>query len=154
MDTDERDAVAGEYRKLRRRSARGEDVGEQLAEVRGRLLVLVAVPPVGFEVPKAGRELVEHARAHGWEAIEQWTHGPGIAEPFYTVKVGRVGGVEAGRPVGAGWAYSKTWHSRCAAPGKVRLFGSGVAETPQCPRSHDAPSLVEIQRVVAAHPVR
>ncbi|MFG2847470.1 hypothetical protein ACGF12_30520 [Kitasatospora sp. NPDC048296] len=148
----ELEAVQAEFRELQRRSERSAEESARLVEVRARLVELLAVPPAGYEAPEAGRRLVEHARAHGWLALEQWAQASDGA-PYYTVQVGRAAGDEEGRRIGLRWKFQRTWHSWGAAPGRVRLFGSGTAQTPEAPRAHDAPSVRRIREVIGANPV-
>lgn len=110
------------------------------------------MPPAGYQAPEAGRGLVEHARAHGWRVLEQWARASDGA-PFYTVTVGRPAEDEEARRFGLRWEYKHTWHSWGAAPGRVRLFRSGTAQTPAAPRVHDAPSVRRIMAVITENPV-
>ncbi|MER5352524.1 hypothetical protein ABT093_19605 [Kitasatospora sp. NPDC002551] len=152
MGNEEREALSAEFQTLRRVRERSPEEEARLKAVRGRLVELLAVPPAGYEAPEAGRRLVEHARAHGWLALEQWGQASDGA-PFYTVQVGRAAEDEEGRRIGLGWEFRRTWHSRGAAPGRVRLFGSGTAQTPEVPRTHDAPSVQRIRELITAYPV-
>ncbi|MEV7123972.1 hypothetical protein [Kitasatospora griseola] len=120
--------------------------------MRARLVELLAEPPAGYRAPEAGRGLVEHAQAHGWLALEEWAAASDGA-PFYTVTVGRVAVDEEDRRFGLRWEFRRTWHSWGAAPGGVRLLGSGTAQTPQVPRVHNAPSVRRIMGVISEFPV-
>ncbi|MFJ9523748.1 hypothetical protein ACIRPK_36695 [Kitasatospora sp. NPDC101801] len=148
----ELDQVRAEFRALRRISERSPAEAERLEVVRARLVELLAEPPAGYQVPEAGRGLVEHARAHRWQVLEQWARANDEA-PFYTVTVGRPAEDEEARRDGLRWEYQRTWHSWGAAPGRVRLFRSGTAQTPEAPRVHDAPSVRRIMAVIAENPV-
>lgn len=105
--------------------------------------------PSGYSVPPVVARLVEHAHAHGWRTLLQWCETPEGA-PFLKVEVGRRAEPDEGR--GPVWRYSLTWHSWDLPHGRLRLFRSGTAETPQQPRAHDAPSVTRICRIIAAHP--
>lgn len=126
---------------------------ERMRAVARRMAEITATPPEGYALPKAASDLVAYAEAHGWRALVQWT-APGYpGEPYVTVQVGRLV-TEADGYVGTGdqWVYKRTWHSRGCAPGKVRLFGQGIASTPGHPAHHDAPSVKGIKAVISAYP--
>lgn len=118
-----------------------------------RLLEILAIPPTGYTVPATAAQLAAHAQTHGWQALGQWTP-PGYAgEPFYSVQVGRV--LRPGEMPDARancWKYKFTWHSRGCAPGRLRLFGSGSASTPDQPAWRDAPSVKAVRAVITNHP--
>lgn len=130
------------------------EVRERMRAVARRMCEITAVPPDGYTLPKAAADLVAHAEAHGWRALVQWT-APGYpGEPYVGVQVGRrATGADGYVGPGTSWKYSLTWHSRGCAPGKVRLFGRVLAETPDRPATHDGPSVKGIRDVIAEHPV-
>jgi hypothetical protein len=124
-------------------------------EVTLRLRELHATPPAGYALPKLAADLVAYAETHGWTTLVQWTALGYDGAPFVTVQVGRLT-TEADGYLGLGdrWTYKLTWHSGGCAPGKVRLFGSGVAVTPESPGAGSAPSVRAIRAVIEQHPVR
>lgn len=127
----------------------------RLVELRDALTRILAVPPVGYTLPKAAADLIPYARAHGWEGRAQWTP-PGAVPVWVTVHIGRIRTAteQAALHLGTGdrWYYRLTWHSRDCPPGRVRRFGQGLAETPDRPATHDAPSLRRIRETITAHP--
>lgn len=158
------ETLAAEYNRLtgedaelsaavRKVGAATPEQAERQREIRTRLRELHATPPDGYALPKLAADLVEHAEAHGWTTRAQWTALGYVGEPYVTVQVGRLV-AEADGYLGLGdrWTYSLTWHSRDCAPGKVRLFGSGIAVTPANPGSHSAPSVKAIRAVIEQHP--
>ncbi|MEU5900395.1 hypothetical protein [Streptomyces venezuelae] len=117
---------------------------------------MAATPPDGYAVPKVITDLVDHATAHGWAAaVQRYAPEPGAAsEPFTTVQVGRraVESDYTGFRRGPHWLYRLTWHARGCEAGRVRKFGAGLAQTPNRPQWHDAPSVKKIREVIAANP--
>lgn len=125
----------------------------RLAEVTDRIKQIVAVPPAGYSMPKAAADLLAHAEANGWETLHQWTQPSYTGEPYLSVQLRRnLTAVERADTRGDCWKYKLTWHSRGCTPGRVRLFGSGLAATPDSPAWHDAPSVKGIRAVITAHP--
>jgi hypothetical protein len=126
---------------------------ERQREIRARLRELHAAPPAGYALPKLAADLVAHAEAHGWTTLTQWTALGYGGAPFVTVQVGRLV-TEADGYLGLGdrWTYKLTWHSGGCAPGKVRLFGNGIAITPDNPGAGYAPSVKAIRAVISEHP--
>lgn len=126
---------------------------ERQREIRTRLRELRAIPPAGYELPKMAADLVAHAEAHGWLSLVQWTPPDYVGDPFVGVQVGRRV-TEADGYLGLGncWKYQLTWSSRDCAPGKVRLWRKGLAETPESPAATDAPSIKAIRAVIEQHP--
>lgn len=144
------------YELIKQLSAPGGDTPasrERMRVVSQRMREITATPPDGYSLPKQAADLVAHAEAHGWTTRVQWT-APGYSgEPYVTVQVGRlVTGADGYVGTGDRWTYERTWHSRDCAPGKVRLFGQGVATTPDHPAHHNAPSVKGIMAVITAHP--
>lgn len=125
------------------------------AAISQRLREIRAIPPAGYELPKMAADLVAHAEAHGWLSLVQWTPPDYMGDPFVGVQVGRRV-TEADGYLGLGncWKYQLTWSSRDCAPGKVRLWRKGLAETPANPGTHDAPSVKAIRAVIEQHPAR
>lgn len=123
------------------------------AAISRRLRELRAIPPAGYELPKMAADLVAHAEAHGWLSLVQWTPPDCVGDPFVGVQVGRRV-TEADGYLGLGncWKYQLTWSSRDCAPGKVRLWRKGLAETPESPAATDAPSVKAIRAVIERHP--
>lgn len=147
---DERAAIQSAARKV---GATSDKAREQMAAAMGRLREILAIPPDGYTLPRPAANLVSHAQAHGWLTLIQWTPPGWDREPFVTVHVGRkvmAGELDDAR--GDRWSYKLTWHSRDCQSGKLRLFGSGLASTPDRPASHDAPSVKAITAVIAQHP--
>lgn len=114
--------------------------------------------PEGYGIPKAAADLLEHAKVHGWSTLATWNTDRNDA-PFLNVQVVRpVRPCEAERVYahtsyqGPAWYYSKTWHSRGCAPGRMRLSGTGLTRTPSHPRLSDAPSVKVIRELIAANP--
>lgn len=143
--------LLAEHHTLRRTRNRTPDQDARLAVVTARVMEIDATPPAGYTVPTAAAQLVEHARAHGWQTLAQWSP-PSLDTVFYTVHVGRVlrdGEIPDAR--GSVWKYKLTWHSRDCPPGRLRLIGRG-AETPERPMYHDAPSVRAIRAVITNHP--
>lgn len=117
---------------------------------------MAATPPEGYAVPKIVTDLADYAKVHGWATAVQW-YAPEPAddgEPFVTVQVARkaVESDYTGFLRGPYWLYQLTWHSRGCEPGRVRKFGTGLAQTPNHPQWHDAPSVKRIREVIAANP--
>lgn len=155
MTTATSETVAEEYSRLvgeqhelsaaaRRNDGLPEEGKQRFREVAQRLREILAIPPDGYTLP---------AEAHGWVALAQWTSLGYVGDPFVTVQVGRLV-TEADGYLGLGdrWKYNLTWHSRGCAPGKVRLFGSGIAVTPANPGGGYAPSVKAIRAVIEQHP--
>lgn len=119
-----------------------------------RMREILATPPQGYALPPAAAGLVAHAESHGWQALVRWTSPDFDGEPFVRVIVGRkaVDADYTGGMRGPVWRYSLSWHSRGCKPGRVRLFGSGVAETPNSPQPRDAPSVKKIREIISDHP--
>lgn len=157
------DRLANELRTLRRIPA-AERTDTNRARITALLLELrelAAVPPPGYTLPTAAVDLIHHARAHGWDAWAQWTHGEGITNPFVTVYAGRAvtdadlaAADQAGIYLGTGprWRYELTWRSRDCPPGRWRRWRQGLAQTPDRPAPHDAPSVRGIQQVIEQNP--
>lgn len=126
---------------------------DELRAVTARLREIRAIPPTGYELPKMAADLVAHAEAHGWLSMVQWTPPNYVDDPFVTVQVGRrVAEADGHLGLGNCWKYQLTWSSRDCAPGKVRLWRKGLAETPANPGTHDAPSVKAIRAVIEQHP--
>lgn len=124
-----------------------------LRDATARLREIAAIPPAGYALPKAAAGLMAVAHEHGWTAIAQWTPPGYDGAPFVTVHVGR--GLRPGEQPdarGNGWHYQLTWHSRDCAPGRLRLFGRCLAETPEQPCTHDGPSVTRVRAVIQQHP--
>jgi hypothetical protein len=147
--------LSAEFAALRRivPDKRTAEQGARLGELNKELRALAAIPPDGYELPRIAADLMAHAVAHGWLAAAAWTAPDYAGEPFVRVKVGRMlTELERDQHRGDRWHYSLTWHSRGCTPGKVRLFGSGLATTPDSPAHHDAPSIKGIRAVIEANP--
>jgi hypothetical protein len=154
-DVQRYDRLSDEMYTLRRihPDERTQEQRDRLHVVAKELTDLLSIPPAGYSVPKAAADLMEHAKAHGWAALAQWTALGYDGEPFLRVRVGRrVTSEERKDYRGDCWVYELTWHSRDCAPGKVRRFGQGTAVTPDNPAMGSAPSVKAIREVIAAHP--
>lgn len=151
------DRLASEFGGLRHVHP-GERTGEQKARLGAlakELGAILATPPAGYELPKIAVDLMAHAREYGWLTSSQWSAPSYVGEPFVKVEVGRkLDEQEREQRRGDRWLYRLTWHSRDCAPGRVRLFGSGSASTPDygSAEQHDAPSVKAIRAVIAANP--
>lgn len=133
----------------------GELAG-RFAAVTARLIELVAVPPAGYQLPAAAAKFIEHTQAHGWRVVAQWSWDGAFDNPrpgtvFVSVAAAR-SAADPDSP--CGWCYRYTWHSRGYPAGRLRLCGSGLAETPSQPRTHDAPSLRKAMSVIEQQPVK
>lgn len=110
--------------------------------------------PAGYALPKAASDLITHAGTHGWATLVAWSPGaPSSGGPSLTVQVGRR--LHAGeQPDARGdrWLYCLTWHSRDCAPGKLRLFGRILAQTPDAPWDHYGASIRAVRQVIAQNP--
>jgi hypothetical protein len=117
-----------------------------------QLAEIDATPPAGYTLPAAAARLVEHARAHQWQARVQWPRPDSTDDPSVKVMVGRLMTPAERDEYGLGdrWQYFLTWSSRDCPPGRLRLFGSGIARTPDQPADHGAPSVRAITAVIAA----
>jgi hypothetical protein len=133
-----------------------ERTAEQRDEIRAlnsALTEILSTPPAGYAVPKTVSDLLSFAEAHGWRTSALWTAPNYEGEPFLSVQVGRLVPEEEREDYrGDRWVYSFTWHSRDCAPGKVRRFRQGLANTPDNPATHGAPSLKALRDVIAANP--
>lgn len=130
---------------------------QAMADLADQIAAILAVPPAGYTLPPAAQRLIDHAHAHGWQGITQWYPPPGQGEdeePLVRVCVGRycTEAEQAEHHRGAKWQYVLTWHSRDCPPGRLRLFGQGLAETPDHPAVHGAPSIAAITNIITAHP--
>lgn len=127
---------------------------QRLSATAAELAALLEEPPASYTFPKAAADLIDYARAHGWDGRAQWTP-PGAVPVWVTVHIGRIrtAAEQDAAYLGTGdrWHYQLTWHSRGCRPGRVRRFG-GLAETPDRPAAHDAPSLQRIRETIATHP--
>ncbi|MFK4187263.1 hypothetical protein ACI2L4_25115 [Streptomyces sparsogenes] len=131
---------------------RTKEHSDRYKAVSAELLAILAIAPEGYTLPKAAADLIAHAEAHGWKTMVQWTHPGWEEEKYVMVRVGReVDEAEREQFRGDGWFYKLTWHSRGCAPGRLRLFGSGLAETPDNPATHDAPSVRRIRAIITEH---
>lgn len=140
-------------KELRETGADAPAVRAALRKATARLREITAIPPAGYTLPKAAAGLMATAREHGWTAIAQWTPPGYDGEPFVKVHVGR--GLHPGEQPdarGNGWHYQLTWHSRDCGPGRVRLFGRCLAETPDQPWTHDGPSVTRVRAVIQQYP--
>jgi hypothetical protein len=145
------DRLATEYQRLRciRPDERTDTDRARFTAVTVELLELAAIPPDGYTLPAAATSLIAHARTHRWDAWAQWTPDTGTSGgPFVAVYLGRTRSAEPGDR----WHYQLTWHSRGCPAGRVRRFGSGLAQTPDNPAAHHAPSMRAIREVIAQHP--
>lgn len=144
--------LASEYEALRHVHPDDRTAGQaaRLPVLARELSAILAVPPAGYALPKLATDLMAHAVGHGWKAAAQWSAPDYDDDPFVRVDVGRrLDGLERG----SHWLYQLTWHSRGCSPGKFRLFGSGLAETPGGSSGwHDAPSVKAIRAVITANP--
>lgn len=130
-----------------------------LRATHSELSEILATSPDGYTLPAAARRLIDHATTHRWQTAARWYPPPGAeyaedAEPFVQVLVGRrlTPAEAADDHRGEAWEYTLTWHSRGCLPGRLRLFGQGLAVTPDAPAVHDAPSVTVITAVITAHP--
>lgn len=147
--------LAGEFEALRH-----VHPDERTAEQKARLVVLakdlrgiLAVPPAGYAMPKLAADLMAHAAEHGWLSSAQWSAPGYIGDPFVKVEVGRrLDELEREHHRGDRWLYQLTWSSRGCAPGKVKLFRAGLAQTPDSPSWSDAPSVKAIAAVITGNP--
>ncbi|MFD5610462.1 hypothetical protein [Kitasatospora sp. NPDC127060] len=136
---------------LSTRAQRAAQVARVEAQ-RVQYLGMIPEAPAGYEVPTVGRRLVEHARAHGWFALEMWTVEDGW--PHYVVTVGRPAVDDEGRRAGLRWEYRRMWSSLFVPRGQeLVLCGSGAAWTPEEPEVHQAPDLAQVMAVIEAYPV-
>ncbi|MFB6881411.1 hypothetical protein ACFCY8_11300 [Streptomyces noursei] len=130
---------------------------ERYQAVRERLREILSAPPKGYVLPKAARDLLAHAQAHGWMTGVQWTP-PGWEDEIY-VKV-RVGRRMTAQDTGNKYTKSDrylfelTFHSRGCPPGVLHKFGAGLAETPESARMTAAPSIKKIRDLITSHPVK
>lgn len=165
MTTPAAETLADEYQRLSceryelskaaRVDQRDSGVVDRLRAIAVRLREIESTPPDGYDLPKIAAGLVTHAEAHGWRVRVQWTPPGYEDEPYVTVQVGRrVTRADGYAGTGDRWAYALTWHSRGCQTGKARLFGSGVAVTPDHPAAHNAPSVKAIRGVITANPVQ
>lgn len=160
--TTETETLAARYERLSyefaslrhvRPEERTEEQQGRLVALSGELRAMLATPPNGYELPRLAADLMAHAEAHGWTARVSWTPPGYSREPYTDVEVGlMLDGLEREQHRGDRWYYKLCWHSRDCAPGKVRLFGSGLAQTPDSPRVRDAPSVKAIRAVIEANP--
>ncbi|MEW1547546.1 hypothetical protein [Streptomyces tsukubensis] len=120
-------------------------------EVSRRLREILAVPPAGYALPSAAEALTACALANGWITLVQWTPPGWEDEPSVRVHLARK--APPNRDSGLVWYYRLTWHSRGCQPGRVRLFGRGLAQTPDRPGEHDAPSLRALRAVIDQNPL-
>lgn len=142
-----------DIRTAARRGTAKADIRRRHTAIQARLRQILATPPNGYTLPTTAAKLVEHAEAHGWRTSVQWTPPGYNNAPFVVVQVGRrLTEAEAAEYRSDKWVFSLTWHSRDCAPGKLRLFGSGLAYTPDHPAAHDAPSIKAVRAVITAHP--
>lgn len=129
------------------------ELRQQLRPIRARLAEIDATPPVGYQTPKAVTDLVDHAKSHGWLAQVQWTPPGQQSEPSLRVQVGRkLTATEAAECRSDTYLYQLTWNSRDCPAGKVKRFGTGLAQTPDQPQWHTAPSMKVIRAVIEQHP--
>jgi hypothetical protein len=130
---------------------------QAMTALAGQIAAILAQPPAGYTLPATAQRLIDHAHAHGWQGLTQWYPAPGQdedAQRFVQVCVGRyctpaelaAAGYQAARR----WQYVLTWHSRDCPPGRLRLFGQGLAETPDRPAVHKAPSITAITAIITA----
>ncbi|MFG2210930.1 hypothetical protein [Streptomyces sp. NPDC048638] len=117
----------------------------ELAQAERRL---AAITPDGWELPKAVRELLDHAEGHGWRSARAWTPR-GADEMLLKIVIGRDTLPSDAPSRGTQWRFELTWS--CVA-GSARRARAGIARTPDRPRWHDAPSLRKIREVIAGHP--
>lgn len=143
----------GELRASTRKAGRLRDSDAQrMRDLKRRLGEIAAIPPAGYSLPTAAEGLVTHAKSAGWLTLVQWSPEPGgDGEPFVTIQIGRKTDDPDSR--GPVWHYTLTWHSRDCAPGRLRRFGTALAQTPDMPQPHGAPSLKAIREVIDSHPV-
>ncbi|MFE0101226.1 hypothetical protein [Streptomyces sp. NPDC059009] len=114
---------------------------------------MTTTPPDGYTTPKIVTNLVAYAEYCGWQALVQWVPADGTnGGAHVTVQVGRKVTEEDGNRRGPWWLYKLTWHSRGCEPGKVRKFGTGLAQTPDKPQWHDAPAVWKIRQVIYENP--
>lgn len=129
-----------------------------MSRLADQLAAILTVPPAGYTLPSAAQRLIDHATAHAWQGIAQWYPPPGQdddAEPQLRIIVGRYLTTEeqaAEYHRSNKWQYTLTWHSRGCAPGRLALFGQGLAVTPDDPAVGCAPSVTAITAVITAHP--
>lgn len=148
----EYERLSDEMHVIQSQTLKGGPTLDRFREIRARLCEILASPPEGYALPSAAETLISHARTHGWKTSVEWT-STGGREVFATVRVGRrVLPEETTGFRGDRWKFSYTWHSRGCAPGRLRLFGSGLAETPSSPRTHDAPSLKKTRQIIHDNP--
>lgn len=155
------DRLESEFHRLRCIVAadRTEADRTALQAVTAEFAALLEQPPPAYTLPASAADLISYALAHGWDGRAQWTP-PGADPIWVTVHIGRhvteadrAAADRAREYLGDGplWHYQLTWHSRGCPPGRVRRFG-GLAETPEHPATHDAPSLRAIREVIEQHP--
>lgn len=142
------------YRRIRPEDRTPADY-QAMAKLADQIAAILATPPAGYTLPAAAQRLIDHAHAHGWQGHIQWYPPPGQdqdAEPLVRVCVGRYCTPTEHDRSGTKWQYVLTWHSRDCPPGRLRLFGQGLAETPDHPATHGAPSITAITNIITAHP--
>lgn len=116
-------------------------------ELRQAQQKLAKYAPDGYTVPQIVADLVAHAVTHGWKTLLQWSEEKDGAA-LLDIQIGRKAD-EGSR--GPHWLYKLAW---ACEPGASRRSGSGLAQTPDCPQWHDAPSAKKIWEVIAANPAR
>ncbi|MGA4875929.1 hypothetical protein [Streptomyces lydicamycinicus] len=147
--------LATRYQELRHvhPSERTADQAAELRVINQQLTTLLSTPPAGYALPKVAADLITHAKVNGWLARTQWTYPGFTGQPYVKVEVGRrLTGDESPLYRGTHWLFVLTWHSRGCSPGKLRMFGNGLAETPENPASHDGPSVKAIRAVITDNP--
>lgn len=108
---------------------------------------LASYPPDGYEVPKAVADLAADAEDHGWQSLLQWSDNDGTVSLH--VQIGRKAD-EGSR--GPHWLYKLTYFSRDCGPGKIKRRGTGLAQTPDNPQWHGAPSVRQIREAIYENP--
>jgi hypothetical protein len=108
---------------------------------------LAAVTPDGWEVPAAVASLVKHAKENGWRTALAWA--PDGDFMLLSVAIGRAVTEADGLSRGTRWKYDLRWSCSQGSASRTR---AGLAQTPEHPQWHDAPSLKKIREVIAEHP--